>query len=69
MTKPSLPKLMNLSGNQLLTAKITLTKDQWALLSILARHSIPTLPGPTWESLDYILETLDTEITQAVESD
>ena len=46
-----------------ITAKITLTKAEWSLLSLCFTHSIPMLPKSCWE----ITEGIEKEIENALE--
>lgn len=55
----------NLKGGEMITATITLSRDQWAIVCLLIRSAMPQLPMQIWKTSDYIADTVEAAINEA----
>ena len=57
----------SLKGGEMVTATITLSRDQWAIVILLLHQSMPMLPHELWRTSDFIADTIRQSIDDALE--
>ena len=57
-----------LNGGEMITVTATLTRDQWSILFMLMRFAAPMLPGPSWTTTDFIIDSLGESYEDAVKT-
>ena len=56
----------SLKGGEMVTATVTLSRSQWAIVILLLHQSMPMLPSELWRTSDFIADTIKESIDDAL---